>query len=736
MNCQQANEEARLRGETVVPTVCGMCGPGGPGGGCGIYAFSKNGRLVRVAGMDESPNNQGALCAKAHAAPQWVHSPDRLTTPLRRVGKKGEGKFEPLSWEDAVACIAEKLLQQKKRFGPESLAILSPSKRSYNEYLQRFLVAHGSPNYGHSGICALQRAFSFMHTIGDWPTPDIQNSDYIIYWGRQPIFSGPVGPDARALLAARKRGARIVSIKPSMEPDNGMADVWLPIRPGTDAALALAMLNVVVGEDLIDHGFVREWCSGFDELKAHVRQYTTDWAEGITGIPAGQIEAVVREYAACPRAVIDLGNGVEHAPSACDAIRGVAMLMAVTGHLDRPGTNLLKLPPPKRPRDITLRERYTQEMLDKMVAPEFPAGFQPFIEGATCAYYPVLESVLTGQPYPVRCVIAPGTQPIPSTRGTKNVLKALEKLDFFVVADVARTAEMPWADIVIPVATSYETDHPFQLTPKWLTTVNRVIPPVGVGKSMIEFFLDLGVAMGYGEDFWQGDVAACMNDQLAPLGMTMEGLRSESAGIELAPPPQEFEKYERVFGRPSLRLDKGPFLPEGKVQLYNTMFQQAGYPPMPEWREPPESLTATPELTQAYPLLLSDYHTSKAYSASWLRNIPLLREIQPDPVLHVHPDTAKARGIITGDWITVTSPHGWMRVKAEIYPGIRPDTVMLLHGWWQGCRELGLEDFPLADGGANVNVMYSVDPKRAYDPVVTAMTSQTLVEIAKIQSPS
>ena len=130
---------------------------------------------------------------------------------------------------------------------------------------------------------------------------------------------------------------------------------------------------------------------------------------------------------------------------------------------------------------------------------------------------------------------------------------------------------------------------------------------------------------------------------------------------------------------------------------------------------------------------MSDYHTSKNFSASWQRNVPRLREIQPHPVLHIHPEAADARGIADGDWVKVASPHGWIKVKAERYPGIRPDTVMLLHGWWQGCRELGIEDYPLLDGGANVNLMYSVDPEKAYDPLITAMASQTLVQVTKIQ---
>ena len=188
------------------------------------------------------------------------------------------------------------------------------------------------------------------------------------------------------------------------------------------------MLHVVIGEDLIDHAFVEKWCYGFKRLQAHVRQYDPQWAENISGVPASQIEQVARLYAKTPRAAIDLGNGVEHTPSASDAIRAIASLMAVTGHLDRPGGNIFAVPPKAAPRDILLHERYTPELINKLVGPEFPVAFQPFLEGPTSAYYRILESVITGKPYPVRAVIAPGTQASVSTRGTKNVLAAFFNL--------------------------------------------------------------------------------------------------------------------------------------------------------------------------------------------------------------------------------------------------------------------------------------------------------------------
>ncbi|MDB9823435.1 molybdopterin-dependent oxidoreductase [Deltaproteobacteria bacterium] len=738
----EALAAAQKEGETVIPTFCGMCGPSE---NCGIYAFVKDGRFTKVAGMKESTRNNGALCPKGHSAPQWVYSPDRLKYPLKRIGAKGEGKFQKISWDEAIEIVADKLKLQKEKYGPESLAMLSPARRTYSSYMERFLVAHGSPNYGHSGICAMQRGFSFAYTLGGSPSCDIENSEVIIIWASQPFYSGPTSSGPKNLIKAKQRGAKIIAIKPSVEPDVGMADIWVPIRPGTDAALGLAMLNVVINEDLIDKDFVEKYCYGYDKLAEHIQKYTPEWGEKITGITSSQIKEITRMYATAKGACIQLGNGIEHAPSSNDGIRAIAILMSITGNLDRPGGNLLgggmgggNTP---RPRGISLAQRYTQEMVDKLVGPEFPKEFQPFGPGTSSAYYRIIDSVLTEEPYPVRTIIAPGTQPTVSTRGTKRVVEALKKLDFYVVVDVTRTADMDYADIVIPVATPYEIDHPFGSSGNMILPRNRVIEPLGDYKSIYGFFLDLAVKMGYGADFWNGSMENCMNYQLEPLGITIDEVRKYPMGFTIPQkdtPPQEdapvssrYEKYETAFKNKSTRLSRAPYLPQGKVAIYNTTFEEAGYNPLPEWREPPESITGTPELTGKYPLILSDYHTSKCYTASWQRNVPYLRELLPYPTLHINPDTASERGIKDDDWIIVESPHGWMKVKAEIFPGIRPDTVMMLHGWWQGCKELGFDDYPILDGGANVNNMYSVDPEKAFDPLITAMTSQTLVQVRK-----
>jgi anaerobic selenocysteine-containing dehydrogenase len=281
----------------------------------------------------------------------------------------------------------------------------------------------------------------------------------------------------------------------------------------------------------------------------------------------------------------------------------------------------------------------------------------------------------------------------------------------------------------------YEADHPFEMarTGKgmWLMARNRVVEPLGDYKSDFEFWLDLAVKMGYGDDFWQGDVVAAMDYQLEPLGLTMAELRSHPQGIVYDRKPMTYEKYEQVFATPSTRLSNAPYLPQGKVALYNTTFAENGSGPLPVHVEPPESPVATPELLSDYPLVFFDTHTSHFYNHGWLQNVPYLREADPEPWVHIHPDTAKAQGIGDGDRVTVESPHGRIEAKAVYFPGIRPDTVMGLHGWWQGCAELGLPGYPLLDGGANVNVLYSTDPEKAFDPLVTAMPKQTLVRVRK-----
>jgi len=383
--------KAKKSEERMVPTICSLCGPMP---GCGLNCYVKDGRLIRVEGMKEAPTNKGTLCPKAFASVQWVYSPQRLRYPLKRVGKKGEGKFKRITWDEALDTIASRLSELKEKHGPESLAILAPARRSYSDYLQRFLIAHGSPNYGHSGLCFVQRAFGFAYTLGfPWLHKvggDYEHANLIVVWGANPVYSaGPLGK-LRRILDAKERGARLMVIKPEMQPDAAKTDIWVPIRPGTDGALALAMLNVIINENLYNEDFVSKWCYGFDKLVPHIQKYTPKWAEAITGLPADQIREVARLYGTIKPACIVPGNAFDQTADSNNAVRAVAILIAITGNLDRPGGNIVptgnNMPMVK---SVHLRERYTQDFVDRLVGPEIASCFQPFMEGTSSAYYPL-----------------------------------------------------------------------------------------------------------------------------------------------------------------------------------------------------------------------------------------------------------------------------------------------------------------------------------------------------------
>ncbi|MCQ2553103.1 MAG: molybdopterin-dependent oxidoreductase [Clostridia bacterium] len=732
MKYEEAKKIAEANGEELVRQYCPMCGPKE---NCRIYAFLKDGKITRIAGMTEASKNRGARCAEGLAAPEWQYSPDRIKNPLLRVGEKGEGKFKEISWDEAIQITADKLREQKEKYGPETLAILSPGARSYKEISLRFLAVHGSPNHSHSGICAMQNAFSYCYTLGEQPKSDFEHADLVIYWGRQPVLSGPSTERGRSIIGAKNRKAKIACVKPSKEQDVAWADIWVPIRPGTDAALALAMLHVITKEDLIDHEFVEKWCYGYDKLAEHVKQYSPEWAENITGVSAQQIIDFARLYATTPKACIETGNGLEHSASASSTVRSIASLMAITGHLDREGGNLFGPPGGIKPKNIMRFDLYTDELVDKLVAPEMPKPFMPFKEGPASSYARTLDAVLTGKPYKPRTIIALGTQPLVSTRGTARTIEALKAVDFFITVDVMKMAEWDYADLILPTATHFEAEMPFGIDGNTLVYRPGCIEPLGDYKTIYHFFIEVADKLGYGDDFWHGSFDEFENFRLEPFGITVDELRKHPEGIavENEKKPKKFEKYEKTFNskRPG---PKGlPFLAQGKVALYNTTFEEAGYEPLPTYREPELSLTnATEEELKKYPLLLSDYHTSRAYSASWLRNIPSLRQIQPEPVVEIHPSQAEKRGIKTGDKVKVEGKHGYLIVKAEVTEIVRPDTVMILHGWWQGCSELGIEDLPMLDGGANVNHIYDISEK-SYDPLVTANSSQALVEVTKIE---
>ncbi len=737
--------------EKIIPTFCHGCGAAKPR--CAILCHVIDGKFIRVEGNPEAFNNWGygstSLCAKGNTGMQHLYSPNRLQYPLKRTGEKGEGKFQRITWDEALETIAFKLKESARKYGPESFGILSPEYWPVlSTFGRRFLNVYGSPNYLHSAICATPRRAAAMVTIGfsNWAPDDFENSKLIVNWGANPENSAPNQGQPFSILNALEKGAKLIDIRPMLDPLAAKADIWLPIRPGTDCALALAIINVIINGNLYDAEFVAKWCSGFDKLADRIQPYTPEWASRITGIPADLIVEAARMIATIKPMFLKTGNGIgDQAADATATIMATSLISAITGNLDVPGgyysglmpvgPSLIKINPIS-----TLSEKAPPDMVHKLVAPEAPVWYQKpgyWEGGPTSAYYKGLMSILTGKPYPLRVLQASCTNPLSATRNPKKVAEALKKVDFFFVMDVYHAPHVDFADIVLPACTDYEHSDQIEVWNRkegtWIGIYNKVAEPLGESRSDWQFFLDLAVKIGYGADFWNGDMDACLREQLAPSGIKLEELRNSPRGIFIrrtAPPPEpEYRRYASLF--------KG--LPHGKVQCYNEFIggkenndKSGKLPFFPTYSGPPEGIVQTPNLAKEYPLIMSDVHAHRLSQHSFLQNIPYLREIRPYPWVWINPATARKYGINDGDWMRVESPHGWCKFQAEYFEGIAPDVLMTKRGWWQASESMGLPGYSTFDGGSEVNNLYDSDPAH-FDKFYSQMAKQTLVKISRLE---
>lgn len=745
---------------------CQMCGLAETY--CGTLCTVKDGKFVHVEGNPLTGNNSGhggsTLCAKGNAAMQLVYDPSRLLYPMKLVGEKGSGKFERIGWDEALDIIATRLKELKEQYGPESFILLSPqSSECIDSMGMRFLNLYGSPNWCHNGICWDQRETTKACTIGKastWPG-QMDKTNLLVTWGTNKENTG-VNQTRGAnydKLRQHERGMKIIDIRPMLEPFGAHSDIWVPVRPGTDGALALAFLHIIIGEDLYDHEFTDNWCNGFDKLVDHVKQFTPEWAADITGVPVEQIYEVARMMGTVkPMALMD-GNGFgDQTNDGTWTAVSIFLIQAITGNLDVPGGNGASLVTPKplfnlsdtgfmRPA-LWLKDRLPASEVDKkmgyqagagqLVAPEFPRWLFGDLTFSLASANPrALECLETETPYKPRAILSHATNSLSCLRQPKRVAELLKKADFHFTIDTHWNPTCDYCDIVLPACTQYEASDQVAISNRvegtFIGLNQKLVEPLGESKSDYQFYADLAVKMGFGEDWWDGDNDGMLRELLEGSGFSLEDLRAAPEGIfvertedkEVKEP--EYRRYQELFST----------LPNNKVQCYHEMF--GGKPDntekgtlgfLPEYIGAPESLAGTPELAKEYPLVLSDVHGHRLAEHSHRNNLPWLREIMPNPWVKINPATAKQYGIEDGAWMKIESPHGWILLTAEYFEGIAPDVLMTRRGWWQECEELGLESYGCFDGGSDCNVLYDSDPAK-WDKFSSASAKQTLVKISK-----
>lgn len=695
---------------TSIKTTCKSCH-----GGCGVIVSLDRGKIFRIEGDPHSPT-RGTMCSKGLASVHEVSNPNRLKYPMRRKGERGEGKWERIGWQEALETIAGKMETAIRHAGASSIAVCQGTGRGYNRYTFRFARSIGTPNTGlPAHFCFAPRLAVFETMVGGRLFCDYHGwggayPKTQISWGKQLEISNADGEMAVWFLDSLTKADKLILIDPMATRIAGRAHLWLKIRPGTDAALALGMLNVIINENLYDKDFVEKWTHGFAELKERVKDYTPEKVAAITWLPQEKILEAARIFATQLPGCIQIGQSLEAGNNSVQTLRAIVCLMAVTGNIERPGGMVNWMPP---------ETGSLEEEFSRVIEPpkEIPVGADQFklLAAAPMCHMPTVFKQLRDGKSLIRCMHIQGSNPLVAYENSRQVFEALLKLDFLSAADLYMTPTAQYADLVLPVAHWLETDDIHDMHPRFMIgAVNKVVEPLGEAWPDNKIFNELGKMLA--PDCWFDNVEEMLDYQLRRAKLTWHEF-SEMGRLARVGDEQKYYKYETDYWK-----EAGGFgTPTGKVELYSTIMEQLGYDPLPHYREPNESPYATPELFREFPFILTTGARAPYYFHSQSRQNPLLRERQPWPLVRIHPETAKKLGISEGDWVWIETPRGRVRQVAKLFAGMDPKMVAAQASWWYP------EDAPPDYGlwRSNINVLTSNDPP--YDPAIGSTTLRALL---------
>jgi anaerobic selenocysteine-containing dehydrogenase len=691
-------------GCTVVET-CAWSPPGDHPVGCGLKLYVKNGELVKAIGNPDHPITNGRLCPRCLALKEYIYHPQRVIYPMKR-NKEDRGKdaWTRISWAEAYDIIEDNVNRIKAQYGPEAIfSVIGTGRDMWHTVPFVTFGALGSPNftYIHSGwSCYGPRCAISAYTLGAgypeldyaamfqekrFDDPEYELSKVAIIWGKEPLKSNADGLFGHAIVDMMKRGTKIISVDPRLTFWGKNAEYWLQLRPGTDAALALGMLNVIVNEDLYDHEFCDNWVYGWEELKERVQDYPVEKVSEITWVPAEQIIGAARLFATSKPATMTWGLATDQKCNGVQQAHALLALMACTGNIDRPGGIIVGAPSFAAPMWWGW-DSLPPELQAKRLGSDTGLGGTryPAVTTAISTVQPdmPLDAMETGQPYPLKMSWIMSSNPIACpTAAPQRWNKAFKNLDFNVVCDLFMTpSAASFGDLFLPVATFAEKDgivatHYGSLS-MFVGAINKAIQ-VGECKSDDEILLELGHRLNPSVFPWEtmDEFLTWELDQYIP-GMTFDELREKRWAV----PEWHYEKYRK--GLQNFDGQDGFITATRRIELYEPLFAEWGDDPLPYYEEPPYSPISTPNLMKEYPFVLTTGARSWVFFHSEQRHVDTLREIHPDPITQLNPETAKSLGLKDGDWIWVENQFGRAKQRLQVFPGIDRRVVHSQHAWW------------------------------------------------------
>lgn len=667
-----------------------------------MIAVVRDGRVIKIEGDPDSPISYGTLCSKGMAVLQIAYHPERILHPM----KKTLQGWERITWDEALDSVAEAFRKVIREYGPESIFIGQGTGRDYESHFSRFGNLLGTPNILTAGhMCYLSRIGASLITCGRFPVCDYEGAPRcIVLWAVNPLWTNPDEYKGAAFWRAYQKGAKLIVIDPRKNFYTQRADLWLKIRPGTDAALALGFHRVIIEEELYDRAFVEKYIHGWEAFVERVQQYPLYKVEQITGVDEDLIREAARMYARTKPAAIHWGVPTEQTINCTDFTRTAIGLMAATGNLDAPGGNVFYVPPKVR----KVSEFSRHDALSPAQRAKRLGGEQYMLAArmALITPRPAWDAMLTGKPYPLKAGIFVGTNPVVTEANARLIYAALQKLDFLAVADFFLTPTAELAHIFLPSATWLEQNH---MAENWkfhgYVQARQKVVEVGECWQDHKIFMELGKRLG--QEWWD-TVEDALDYLLEPTGLTWEQFK-EKGWLK---GEMEYYKYRKM----------GFSTPTRRVELYSTILEDWGRDPLPKYTEIPESPVSRPDLLKKYPYILNAGLRTPVFFHSENRQIPWLREIRPHPIVEIHPETARKHGIEHGDWVWIESPRGKVRQKAKLNEGIEPGVVVAEHGWW----------FPEnKDPGhgwdiSNINILTD-DSYESMDPVMGATNLRVLL---------
>ncbi len=664
--------EAQVAQDEWIATCCNMCG-----GTTGMFARVYNGRVIKIEPNAFNPvgvcnvstdyaslKTTGArMCPKGNAGIMTQYDPDRVKKPLKRVGARGAGQWQEISYTQAVTEIAGKLAAIKAASGPEKVVWFTEDNTCV-PIQQSFCNVFGTPNFlQHSNLCDVARKFGFEKTLGNGrPLADFRNTKYMLIFGWNPLSATKWAHLPRILLDGLANGAKLVLVDPrcseTAEKALQYGGRWLAIKPGTDGALALALANVIIGERLYDANFVRDWTVGFNEFAALVATKTPEWAASITGISATAIRQVARELATTEPAVVDAWSGPGQHMNGAEGSRAIAALAGLIGQVDKPGT--LVLPGRKGP---------------KFNVPAPPSSLPPRLDGgqtkypfahSSGVYVEARDAMITGVPYMPRAAIFVMQNFLFSVPNTSKSRQALDNLELIVSVDTHMSETALMADYVIPGTTYLER---YELLPQWVTFPvvalrQPVVPPLFGQKPEYEFVKDLALKLGYNVYPFNVTYEKFMDDALvAGLGFGLAQLKAMDGATWIGGETQ-YDKY----------LTTGFATPSKKFEFYSQQMLAKGLNPLPEYVPTEDGPTST------YPFHIINWKEA-LHTHSRTMNNRWLMQFHGENELWININKAKTLGIGDGDMVTVENQYAKAKARAKVTRRIHPDVVGMVHGF-------------------------------------------------------